>query len=281
MPELPEVEVIKQSVERALMHQKIIKVAVRTPKMRYPMPANIKSCLAESRFTAFERRAKYLLLTLTKQTSKQISKQTTKQTQSHRLVFHMGMSGRLRIDEPHKPHLKHDHLVLFTASHKLAFYDPRRFGFVRWKSQLEPTLQALGVEATAITPAQLEAITKPRPTAIKQVLLNQKLIAGLGNIYVLEALFLASINPHTSAASLTKPAIKRLSDALRKTLARAIADGGSTIKDHFQPMGEAGYFQTRFRVYGRKNMPCFRCKSFIIRVVQNQRATFYCDKCQK
>ena len=326
MPELPEVEAIKNSVAPILQNQRVERVIVRTPKMRYPIPRNLKACLEGATFKEFGRRAKYLTIafspaktpvanprtkphprtparthtgnstephpkTQTRNSTEPHTKPHTEETAPHyplhyqSLVLHMGMSGRLRITEPNSPHLSHDHLVLLTRSHKLAFYDPRRFGFVRWQSQLTNVFNKLGIEATAITPKKLESITANHSATIKNVLLNQRLIAGLGNIYALEALFAAAISPFAPASSLEEAELKRLSRAIKTTLARAISDGGSTIRDHIQPtsdgVGVAGYFQTRFRVYGRKNMPCFRCKTPIIRVVQNQRASFYCSQCQK
>ena len=324
MPELPEVEAIKNSVAPILQNQRVERVIVRTPKMRYPIPKNLKACLEGATFKEFGRRAKYLTIafspaktsvathrtkphpktqtrnstephtklhprTHTEESTKPHTEETTSQLlvlhMGPSLVFHMGMSGRLRITKPNSPHLSHDHLVLLTRSHKLAFYDPRRFGFVRWQSQLTNVFNKLGIEATAITPKKLESITANHSATIKNVLLNQRLIAGLGNIYALEALFAAAISPFAPASSLGVAELKRLSRAIKTTLARAISDGGSTIRDHIQPtsdgVGVAGYFQTRFRVYGRKNMPCFRCKTPIIRVVQNQRASFYCSQCQK
>lgn len=272
MPELPEVEVIKRSMAKTLTGQRIIKAERRRKDMRYPLAEGLEK-LAGDRFSTFARRGKYLFCGFRKQ--------------KRRLVFHLGMSGRLRItatdlSRNRRGELPHDHVVFTTDKYRLAFFDPRRFGSLRWED--DPSLRAsvnrLGAEPSALRAKTLRARFATKKASIKAALLDQSVIAGLGNIYACEALFAAAINPQRSAASIGEGEIARLIRAIRRILRRAVADGGSTIKDHLQPMGEAGYFQTRFAVYGRKYLPCRRCKSRIMRIVQTGRATFYCPKCQ-
>ena len=268
MPELPEVEVIKNSLARSLVGERITAVRVRRKDLRYPAAFGLRR-LEGCRFRRFSRRGKYLLCDF--------------ERRAESLVFHMGMSGRLRVTEVEAPILKHDHVLFATANLRLAFFDPRRFGSLRWATEpsLSASLRKLGPEPQRLKAGELARRLVGRTIAIKPALLDQSLVAGLGNIYACEALFASGINPQTVAAELPAAAIAALADSIRLTLSEAIKAGGSTIKDHLQPTGEAGYFQIRFRVYGREDLPCFVCKSPIIRIVQAGRATFYCSACQR
>ncbi|HEU4652264.1 MAG TPA: bifunctional DNA-formamidopyrimidine glycosylase/DNA-(apurinic or apyrimidinic site) lyase, partial [Croceibacterium sp.] len=202
------------------------------------------------------------------------------------LVFHLGMSGRWRIDPSDQA--KHDHLVLDTAGHRFALHDPRRFGFVdlvdtaaleRW-----PPFAAMGPEplGSGLTTAHLAAALAGRRQAIKLLLLDQRIVAGLGNIYVCEALFRARIDPRKPAGGVSRAALARLVPAIREVLEQAIGDGGSSLRDYARPDGELGYFATRFAVYGREGAPCLREDGGVVRrVVQGGRSTWYCPKCQK
>ena len=201
------------------------------------------------------------------------------------MVFHLGMSGRWRID-PDTPS-PHDHLVLEADDHILALNDARRFGSVdlvdtdaldRWAP-----FAKLGPEpmADTLTAAHLAQVFAARKGPVKALLLDQSLIAGLGNIYVCEALFRAQLAPTRPGASLSGAALKRLTACIIDVIADAIAAGGSTIRDYAQPNGELGYFAARWQVYGREGLPCGGCGAPIARLVQGGRSTFWCPKCQK
>ena len=221
--------------------------------------------------TGLDRRAKYGLIHLDRGRS---------------MVFHLGMSGRWRI-EPEELG-KHDHLVLETeAGHRLSLCDPRRFGSVdlidtEALDQWAP-FAALGPEPLGelLTPAYLKFALSGRSAAIKLMLLDQRIVAGLGNIYVCEALFRARIDPRKAAGAVTRPALERLVPAIKTVIAEAIAAGGSTLRDYAQPDGQLGYFSKHFDVYDRAGEPCASCQSPINRFAQGGRNTWYCAKCQK
>jgi len=202
------------------------------------------------------------------------------------MVLHLGMSGRWRIDPEQDE--THDHLVIETAHHRFALNDPRRFGSVdlllapeldRWKP-----FAALGPEplGDALTAVHLREATKGRKPAIKLLLLDQRVVAGLGNIYVCEALWRARIDPRKAGAKVTRPQLERLVPAIRDVLEQSIRDGGSTLRDFAQPDGELGYFATRFDVYGREGQACHREDGGTIRrIVQGGRSTWFCPVCQR
>ncbi len=271
MPELPEVETTVRGLARHLEGARIERVALNRPDMRFPFPEGLVQALAGARVTGLGRRAKYGLVHTDRGTT---------------LVFHLGMSGRWRID-PRTPD-KHDHLVLDTESHRFALCDPRRFGFVDLvdTAALEtwPPFAAMGPEplGPGLTAEHLQHAFAGRKQAVKLLLLDQRIVAGLGNIYVCEALFRARIDPRKAAGAVTKPALARLVPAIRHVLEQAIGDGGSTLRDYAQPDGELGYFATRFAVYGREGQACARGDGGIIRrIVQGGRSTWFCPKCQK
>lgn len=271
MPELPEVETTVRGLARHLEGERIERVALNRPDMRFPFPPGLVQSLAGARVTGLGRRAKYGLVHTDRGTT---------------MVFHLGMSGRWRIDPDEIA--RHDHLVIETATHRLALHDPRRFGFVdlvetaalgRW-----PAFAAMGPEPLGpdLTAAHLKAAFAGRRQAIKLLLLDQRIVAGLGNIYVCEALFRARIDPRKAAGRVGRPALERLVPAIREVLEQAIADGGSTLRDYARPDGELGYFATRFEVYGRERQPCRRNDGGTIRrVVQGGRSTWFCPRCQR
>ena len=248
----------------------IEQVTLNRPNLRRPFPLDLRQALTGARVTALGRRAKYGLLHTDRDRT---------------LVFHLGMSGRWRID-PETPD-PHDHLVLDTADHRFALCDPRRFGSVDLidTPALEewPQFAAMGPEplGDGLTATVLWNATRGRKTAIKQLLLDQKIVAGLGNIYVCEALFRAGISPRRAGARVTKPMFERLVPEIRSVLEQSIRDGGSSLRDYAKPDGELGYFATRFQVYGREAEPCIGCASPVKRVVQGGRSTWYCPRCQK
>jgi formamidopyrimidine-DNA glycosylase len=271
MPELPEVETTVRGLARYLEGARIERVALGRPDMRFPFPEGLVQALAGARVTGLTRRAKYGLIHTDRGTT---------------MVFHLGMSGRWRIDPADQA--KHDHLVLETADHRFALHDPRRFGFVdlvdtaaldRW-----PAFAALGPEplGPGLTADHLRAVLRGRRQAIKLMLLDQRIVAGLGNIYVCEALFRARIDPRKASGKISRPALARLVPAIRAVLEQAIGDGGSSLRDYARPDGELGYFASRFDVYGREGMPCRPpCTGTVRRIVQGGRSTWYCPKCQR
>jgi len=271
MPELPEVETTVRGLARYLDGERIERLALNRPDMRFPFPNGLVQALTGARVTSLGRRAKYGLI----HTDRAMT-----------MVFHLGMSGRWRIDPSDVA--KHDHLVIETAAHRFALHDPRRFGFVDLvdTSALEswPPFAVMGPEplGPGLTAEHLGDALAGRKPAIKLLLLDQRIVAGLGNIYVCEALFRARIDPRKPAGKVTRPALERLVLAIRAVLQQAIGDGGSTLRDYARPDGELGYFASRFDVYGREGKPCRPpCDGTVRRIVQGGRSTWYCPKCQK
>ncbi|MBN8484392.1 MAG: bifunctional DNA-formamidopyrimidine glycosylase/DNA-(apurinic or apyrimidinic site) lyase [Sphingomonadales bacterium] len=271
MPELPEVETTVRGLARYLDGARLARVEPRRADLRRPFPSDLVQVLTGATVTGLSRRAKYGLI-------------HTDRGQT--MVFHLGMSGRWRI-EPEELG-KHDHLVLETGSgHLLALCDPRRFGSVdlvktdglgQW-----PAFAALGPEPLGddLTPAHLKAALAGRSAAIKLMLLDQRIVAGLGNIYVCEALFRAGIDPRKAAGRVTGPALARLVPQIKAVLGEAIEAGGSSLRDYAQPDGELGYFSKQFDVYDRHGQDCTRCGAPVQRLAQGGRSTWYCAKCQK
>jgi formamidopyrimidine-DNA glycosylase len=239
--------------------------------MRFPFPQGLVQALVGARITGLGRRAKYGLVHTDRGTT---------------LIFHLGMSGRWRIDPAEIA--KHDHLVLETAHHRLALNDARRFGFVDLAETAAldawPTFAVMGPEPLGpeLTAEHLHAAFRGRKQAIKLLLLDQRIVAGLGNIYVCEALFRARIDPRKPAGKVSRAALARLVPAIREVLEQSIGDGGSSLRDYARPDGELGYFASRFEVYGREGQSCRTCEGRNVqRVVQGGRSTWFCPKCQK
>ena len=271
MPELPEVETTVRGLARVLDGERIERVALHRPGMRVPFPVGLVQALTGARVTGLARRAKYGLIHTDRGTT---------------MIFHLGMSGRWRIDPASLG--KHDHLVLETAAHRFALNDARRFGFVALvdTERLDqwPAFAALGPEPLGdeLTAAHLHAAFAGRRQAVKLLLLDQRIVAGLGNIYVCEALFRARVDPRKAAGKVTRPALARLVVAIREVLHQALGDGGSTLRDYARPDGELGYFATRFAVYGRERKACARSDGGVIkRIVQGGRSTWWCPRCQR
>lgn len=271
MPELPEVETTVRGLARYLEGQRIARVAVNRPDLRRPFPPSLVQHLTGATVTQMGRRAKYGLIATDR---------------GETMIFHLGMSGRWRI-EPDAIE-KHDHLILETASgHVLALNDARRFGSVdlvpthaldQW-----PQFAAMGPEPLGdeFTPAHLKVALRERIAPIKQLLLDQRIVAGLGNIYVCEALFRAGIKPGKAGGRISLPVLERLVPAIRDVLTESIEAGGSTIRDYAQPSGELGYFAASWQVYGREGQACISCGEPVARFVQGGRSTFWCRKCQR
>ena len=271
MPELPEVETTVRGLARYLEGKKIARLTLNRADLRRPFPEGLVQSLTGATVTSLGRRAKYGLIHTDRETT---------------MVFHLGMSGRWRIEPEVRD--KHDHLIIETdAGHALALNDARRFGSVDLvdTAQLDlwPAFAALGPEPLeeGLSAKHLVAAFKGRATPIKPLLLDQRVVAGLGNIYVCEALFRAGIRPDLAAGKLSRKAIERLVPTIRAVLTEAIEAGGSTIRDYAQPSGELGYFAASWRVYGREGAECPSCAEPVRRFVQGGRSTFWCARCQK
>lgn len=290
MPELPEVETVRRGLAPVFEASAIDRVSLARPDLRFPFPDRFAERLAGRRTVALGRRAKYLVGDLDDGTV---------------LLMHLGMSGSFRIEEAgggsapgafHHERGKiaaHDHVTfLFADGRRIVYNDPRRFGFMALADRSlladHPLLARLGVEPTgnALSAAVLDAAFRGRATSLKAVLLDQSVIAGLGNIYVCEALWRAGLDPRRPAGSLAGPdgaeALERLVAAIRLVIAEAIEAGGSSLRDHVQTDGSLGYFQHHFAVYDREGEPCARagCGGTVQRLVQAGRSTFFCPACQ-
>lgn len=271
MPELPEVETTIRGLAKFLNGERIERVTLNRPNMRKPFPANLVQMVTGAVVTGLSRRAKYGLIHTDRDST---------------IIFHLGMSGRWRID-PEEPD-KHDHMVIETSDHQFALCDPRRFG---WVDLVEtealdhwPSIASLGPEPLGpeLTVDHLKQAFNGRSQAIKLLLLDQRMVAGLGNIYVCEALHRAGIHPAKAGGKVSKPMLARLIPQIIAVLEQSIKDGGSSLRDYAQPDGELGYFATRFAVYGREGEPCDRNDGGIIkRIEQGGRSTWYCPHCQK
>jgi formamidopyrimidine-DNA glycosylase len=267
MPELPEVETTIRGLAPVLDGRRLAKVEARRPDLRRALPVDLGQRLTGARVTGLRRRGKYGLIDTDR---------------GDTLVFHLGMSGRWRVDPSEID--KHDHFILETdEGRRVALNDPRRFGsldLVRTDTLGEwPAFKALGPEPFDLDAGDLKRRLAGRKAAIKLLLLDQRIIAGLGNIYVCEALYRAGIHPKRAGGSVSLAKLKQLVPAIREVLAEAIAAGGSTLRDFASPDGELGYFSKAFAVYDRAGLPCERGGT-VRRIVQGGRSTFYCPRCQ-
>jgi formamidopyrimidine-DNA glycosylase len=269
MPELPEVEVTRRGLAPQLIGRVISGVAVREPRLRWPVPRDVLA-LAGRTVKTIRRRGKYLLV----------------DCGGGHLILHLGMSGSLRVLPPGTPAQKHDHFDLLLGDRMLRLRDPRRFGAVLWiagDAHAHPLLAHLGVEplSRALNPARLHALTRRHRTAIKQFLMDGRRIVGVGNIYANESLFRARINPRKAAQRLSARDCERLVKSIKDTLRAAIRAGGSTLRDYVGADGAAGYFQQRYWVYDRAGQKCRRCGALVRKLQQGQRSTYYCPTCQR
>lgn len=271
MPELPEVETVARGMARVLEGRTIAHVVVNRPDLRRPIPTDLAKRLTGATVTSVSRRAKYALIHTDR---------------ADVVILHLGMSGRVRLD-PDAPE-KHDHVVIKTNDgNALVFNDPRRFGSIditpEAKLDVHPLLAHVGPEplGNAFHAGVLAKAFKGKKAPLKAALLDQTVVAGLGNIYVCEALFQAGLSPLRLAGSVKPVKLEALTLAIRAVLIRAIAVGGSTLRDYVQVDGELGYFQHEWSVYGREGEPCRTCTAPVLRTVQSGRSSFYCKKCQK
>lgn len=270
MPELPEVEVTRLSFASAIAGARILHARLGKP-LRWPLGLDVQA-LVGRQVHGVRRRGKYLLIDL----------------DQGMLLLHLGMSGSLSFGPAQTQAGKHDHFDLRTTQGLLRLHDPRRFGAVVYAhDEQDPRavklLGHLGVEPLedGFDPLVFSQGLKKRQAPIKQVLLAGELVVGVGNIYASEALFLAGIRPTTRAANISKPRAARLHQAIRQVLARAVAQGGSSLRDFSNAQGQNGYFQLEAMVYDRADEPCRVCANAIKRLVQGQRSTFFCPTCQK
>jgi formamidopyrimidine-DNA glycosylase len=271
MPELPEVETTIRGLAPVLEGRRIASIEARRPDLRRPFPPDLRQRMTGARVTRLARRAKYGLI---------------ETDRGDTLVFHLGMSGSWRLDPATLG--RHDHLVIETEEgRRLSLHDPRRFGSVDLVrtdglDQADPFAR-MGPEplSGAFSGAYLAKALAGRSASIKPLLLDQRLVAGLGNIYVCDALNLAAIAPGRAGGGLSRARLDRLADSVKAVLGAAIEAGGSSLRNYVQPNGELGYFSSQWRVYGREGKPCPRCAAPIRRRVDGGRSTFYCAKCQR
>jgi formamidopyrimidine-DNA glycosylase len=281
VPELPEVETTRRGLAAHLTGLTITDVVIRNAKLRWPIPKNLPGLLRGLTIVSLKRRAKYLLM----------------DCGSGTLILHLGMSGSLRILLTNTAPEKHDHFdLMLTNGTLMRLRDPRRFGAVLWHTGDPAThvlLATLGPEPLEDGPLEdglptnnfdaryLHQATRGRSISIKQCIMDNHIVVGVGNIYANEALFRAGIKPQFAAGKLNLPRCAKLVAEIRATLAEAINLGGSSLRDFVNTSGHPGYFQQTYWVYGRTGEPCRRCGSLIKQIKQGQRSSFYCGNCQR
>jgi formamidopyrimidine-DNA glycosylase len=274
MPELPEVETIRRGLSEEILGEVIESVAIKRYDLRKPIPATFDKRLTGQRVRAIGRRGKYLLLSLSDDLI---------------VIIHLGMSGRMVIGRGKEP-VRHDHVVFrFGGGLEVKFNDPRRFGSMDittgGRLAVHPAIRNLGVEplTSEFTEELLAQRLLGRRAPIKNLLMNQTIVAGLGNIYVCESLFLAGISPRRAGSNIKGLRLKRLVESIRTVLTSAIHAGGSSLRDYVQASGELGYFQHHFNVYNKEGQPCVTGYPghLISRLVQANRSTFFCSLCQR
>lgn len=270
MPELPEVETTRRGIAPHVEGRRVTRVVLRRPDLRWPIPREISDVFVGERIECTERRAKYLLL----------------RASAGAAILHLGMSGSLRVLDADVPVRAHDHVdIVFDDGHLLRFNDPRRFGCLLWQpaGTVHPLLADLGPEPLAddFDGDALFAVSRGRSAAIKTFLMDQRVVVGVGNIYVVEALFQAGVRPMRAAGRVSREEYRSIAAAIRRILTDAIARGGTTLRDFLKPDGEPGYFEQELFVYGRAGEPCRRCGQTVVARRDAQRATYYCRKCQR
>ncbi|QWD94411.1 bifunctional DNA-formamidopyrimidine glycosylase/DNA-(apurinic or apyrimidinic site) lyase [Polynucleobacter sp. MG-Unter2-18] len=277
MPELPEVEVTRLGIQPHLEGLRVSAVKIIDGRLRWPVPSNLNTLISGQKVLGIERRGKYLLM----------------EFDAGYLLLHLGMTGTLRVLPSGDPLKLHDRVTFEFGKLSLRLHDPRKFGAVLWhpksKGPIEGNalLQKLGVEpfsaefAGELGTEVLYQCSRKRSVAVKQFLLAGQAVVGVGNIYCSESLFEAGIHPAKAAGKLTRPQCSRLATAVRLILKKAIAAGGSSLKDFVNSEGDPGHFMVQTKVYDRKDQPCKVCKTPIKQIVQGQRSTYFCPQCQK
>ena len=273
MPELPEVEVLRRSLEAPLVGRRFARVEVREVRLREPVDAPAVESVSGREVASLGRRSKYLLVHL---------------EGNRTLVVHLGMSGRLTLAPRAAPPLPHEHVVFdLEGADRLRFVDPRRFGlvFVTDTTALvaDRHFAGLGIEPLdgGLDGAYLQRLASGRRGPVKAFLMDAAVVVGVGNIYASEALFAAGIHPKRSVARISAERWERLATAVRRVLERAIAQGGTTLNDFVDGAGNSGYFQVSLQVYDRAGEPCTRCGKPIRRLVLSGRSTYFCPRCQR
>jgi formamidopyrimidine-DNA glycosylase len=270
MPELPEVEVTRLGLAARLTGEKVDRVTMRVPALRYPLPAALPDRVVRHVLRQIRRRGKYLLFDFG----------------AGHLLIHLGMSGSLRLVGRDELPLKHDHFDIGFGRQVLRMHDPRRFGAALWiegDPNEHPLLAHLGAEPLSrqFTPRILHAALAGRTMAIKPAIMDAGIVVGVGNIYASESLYRAGIDPRLPAGKLSPARLARLVPSIKATLRAAIRAGGSTVRDYVRANGGIGEFQQRHRVYGRAGEPCRQCGTPIHLLRQANRATYFCPRCQR
>ena len=268
MPELPEVETTKNGLVKLLVNKCITKVEIRNPNLRWKLDNSISSKITHQTIKSFSRRGKYILFNLDK---------------GH-LMIHLGMSGKINVVDINESLKKHDHFLLHFDKKVMRFNDPRRFGSIFYLESLDhKLLNSLGVEPLEdlFHDNYLFENSRNKTQHVKAFIMDSKTIVGVGNIYACEALYKAGINPKTKVNKISQQRYISLTNNIKQVLTKAIKAGGTTLQDFATVDGKPGYFSQELSVYGRENKNCYRCNGKIVRIVQNQRSTFYCPKCQK
>lgn len=268
MPELPEVETTKNGLAKLLTDKIITNVVILNSNLRWIVDQSIKSKLNNQTIRSFSRRGKYILFNLDK----------------GYLMIHLGMSGKINVVDTQEPLQKHDHFLLHFDKKVMRFNDPRRFGSIFYLENLDhKLLNSLGVEPLEDSFHEnfLFESSRNKTQNVKAFIMDSRIVVGVGNIYACESLYMAGINPKTKANKISKLRYINLTNKIRMVLKKAIKAGGTTLQDFAKVDGKPGYFSQELSVYGRENENCLNCNGKIKRIVQNQRSTFYCPKCQK
>ena len=268
MPELPEVETTKNGLAKLLTNKIITNVVILNSNLRWIVDKSIKAKINNQTIRSFSRRGKYILFNLDK----------------GYLMIHLGMSGKINVVDTQEPIQKHDHFLLHFDKKVMRFNDPRRFGSIFFLENLDhKLLNSLGVEPLEDSFHEnfLFESSRNKTQNVKAFIMDSRIVVGVGNIYACESLYMASINPKTKANKISKQRYINLTCNIKEVLNKAIKAGGTTLQDFAKVDGKPGYFSQELSVYGRENQNCLNCNGKIKRIVQNQRSTFYCPKCQK
>jgi len=268
MPELPEVETTKNGLAKLLSNKIIKNVDILNSNLRWIVDQSIKPKINNQTIRSFSRRGKYILFNLDK----------------GYLMIHLGMSGKINVVDTQEPLQKHDHFLLHFDKKVMRFNDPRRFGSIFYLESLDhKLLNSLGVEPLEDSFHEnfLFESSRNKTQNVKAFIMDSRIVVGVGNIYACESLHMACINPKTKANKLSKQRYSSLTNNIKRVLKKAIKAGGTTLQDFAKVDGKPGYFSQELSVYGRENENCYSCNGKIKRIVQNQRSTFYCPKCQK